>query len=178
MRAQSMAWTLVATLLTGCAANVTRGSGSAAPTVRVPPESAAKITMNVTGPRTLTQSQDWELFKGEWRAAMKSQALSAGLAFDTQEGEPKPTGEAGTLLVVHVNDYRYLSPGARFGFGVMTGNAYIDAKIRFADLKNGKPFGEQSYNTSSSAWQGIFSAMTEKQVQAIAAEIVREVRTR
>jgi hypothetical protein len=71
-----------------------------------------------------------------------------------------------------------LSSGARFGFGVMTGNAYIDAKIQFADLKSGRPFGERSYNTRSTAWQGIFSAMTEKQVQAIAAEIAREVKPR
>ena len=40
-----------------------------------------------------------------------------------------------------VNDYRYLSSGARFGFGVMTGNAYVDADIRLRDLKTGEPLG-------------------------------------
>ncbi len=95
-----------------------------------------------------------------------------------RDGEPKPTGQAGTLVAVHVNDYRYVSAGARFGLGVMTGNAYVDAKIRFLDLKTGQSFGEQTINTSSSAWQGIFSAMTDKQLQAIAKEIVNDIKPR
>ena len=39
-------------------------------------------------------------------------------------------------------------------------------------------FGEQTYNTSSSAWEGVFSAMTNRQVDAIAADVVRQVKGR
>jgi hypothetical protein len=35
--------------------------------------------------------------------------------------------------------------------------------------------GERTYDTSSTAWQGAFSAMTDKQVQAICKQIVGEV---
>jgi hypothetical protein len=57
----------------------------------------------------------------------------------------------------------------------MTGNAFMDADVRFLDLKTGKALGTKNYNTSSTAWQGVFSAMTEKQIQAICAEIVKDV---
>jgi hypothetical protein len=37
-------------------------------------------------------------------------------------------------------------------------------------------FGEDKVNTSSSAWQGVFSAMTSKQLAAIAKEIITDIR--
>jgi len=53
----------------------------------------------------------------------------------------------------------------------MTGNAFINSKVQFVDLSNGSALGERSYDTSSTAWQGAFSAMTDKQVRAICKEI-------
>ena len=58
------------------------------------------------------------------------------------------------------------------------GNAYVDAKIRFADLKSGATFGEQTYNTTSSAWHGVFAKMTPQQVDAIAGEVFGEITRR
>lgn len=86
--------------------------------------------------------------------------------------------ESGTWVVVDINDYRYLTPGARFGFGVMTGNAFIDSRVQFIDLDTGRLIAEQLYNTSSSAWEGIFSAMTDKQVRAICNEVVTTINPR
>ena len=48
----------------------------------------------------------------------------------------------------------------------MTGNAFIKSKVQFRDLVTGDVLGKRSYDTTSTAWQGVFSAMTEKQVQA------------
>jgi len=48
-------------------------------------------------------------------------------------------------------------------------------KVSFRDLKTGEVWGEQSYDTSSTAWEGIFSAMTDKQVRAICKEITAEL---
>ena len=59
----------------------------------------------------------------------------------------------------------------------MTGNAFIDSKVSFLDLQTGATLGERTYNTKSTAWQGVFSAMTEKQVQAICKDIVAQVRS-
>jgi hypothetical protein len=67
------------------------------------------------------------------------------MTFDVQEGPPKPTGERGTLLDVHIDDYRYLTPGVRYGFGIMTGNAYIESRIRF-------------FHPDTSVWSGGASA--------------------
>ena len=78
----------------------------------------------------------------------------------------------GTLLVVNVNDYRVVGIGARVMFGIMTGNAYIDAQLKFKDLNDGKVFGEQADNTSSSAKQVNFSPVTPKQIYAIADEVI------
>ena len=172
--------------LGGCAASVNRssadvGSGAAAvaPAVRVPAESASRIVLNLGGSPAVLQSKDWEAFKGAWRGAMQSEAATAGVALTVQDGAVRSTGQAGTLLAVQVNDYRYVSSGARFGLGIMTGNAYIDATVRFLDARTGQPFGPpQSINTSSSAWQGIFSAMTDKQLQAVAQGLVRDVKGR
>jgi len=60
----------------------------------------------------------------------------------------------------------------------MTGNAFIDSKVQFADLNNGQVFGAQTYNTTSSAWSGVFGKMTPQQVDAIAAEVFGEFKTR
>jgi hypothetical protein len=163
----------VSIALTGCAANVVKAP-SATP-LRIGPDGSKAIVMNVTGSTLATESKDWEQLKGEWRAAMKSEATGAGASFANQEGEPRPTGAAGTLVVVDVADYHYLSPGARYGFGVLTGNAFIKSKVQFRDLAGGDLLGERSYDTTSTAWQGIFSAMTEKQVQAICKQIVDEI---
>jgi hypothetical protein len=167
----------VAAALTGCAAQVRKGA-SDGQAVRVPAESAQRVVMQMTGAPDSMQAKDWEQFKGERRAALKTESDAAGISFSMHDAPVRPAPEAGTLLSVHVNDYRYLSPGARYGFGIMTGNAFIDATVGFSDLRTGQRFGEQRFNTSSSAWEGIFSAMTDKQVQAIAKDIIADVKPR
>ena len=42
-------------------------------------------------------------------------------------------------------------------------------------LKTGEVWGEREYDTTSTAWEGVFSAMTEKQVRAICKDIVTEL---
>ncbi len=68
----------------------------------------------------------------------------AGVVFEVQKGEARSTGEAGTLLQVYVNDYRMVGIGSRILFGVMTGNAFIDAKASYTDLNDG--FGRSIEN--------------------------------
>ena len=58
----------------------------------------------------------------------------------------------------------------------MGGNAFIESKLSFSNLKNGESFGSQAANTSSSAWQGVFSAMTNKQVEAIAVDVFKQLK--
>lgn len=101
------------------------------------------------------------------------ESTTVGAVFAMQQGEPKPTGDVGTLVVVDVVDYHYT--GARIAFGVTMGNAYINAKVTFRVLGRGDVRGRQAYDTKSSAWQGIFAGMTTKQVHAMCHEIVGRV---
>lgn len=168
--------TAAALCLAGCAANVVKSGPDAQAAIHLPPAASKGVVLAVTGSTTATQSKDWADFKGAFRGAVAAEAAAANMPFSMEEGEPRATGQDGTLLSVYVNDYRYVSTGARFGLGVFTGNAFVDAKVRFLDAKTGQPYGEQQLNTSSSAWQGVFSAMTDKQLQAIAKDLVEDIK--
>ena len=173
--------------LAGCAASGAKHDNSpsaaaaqAAPSAAVPPlttpaASAKRLVLNMSGPAAVIQAKDWPAFEEEWRATFAEHAKEAGVAFDVQKGDPRSTGETGTLLQVYVNDYRMVGIGARVFFGVMTGNAYIDAKASYTDLDDGKAFGERVYNTTSSAWGGVFAKMTPQQVDAVASKVFAEM---
>lgn len=181
---KKMAWaTLITSLmLSGCGTPQPTGStqsaepASAAPEqrVNVPPASAKKAVLLMTGTKESVDASDWGGFKEDWKATFAEHAKDAKIGFATHEGNARPVSEEGTLITVYVNDYRKVGIGSRVFFGVMTGNAYINAKVTFSDLKTGRVFGEQSYNTSSSAWHGIFAKMTPQQVDAIATGVFRE----
>lgn len=194
MKVLKLSTLAVCVALGGCAATVQKGESTPAATpataaasatpapaavaVRIPAASATRLVLNVSGSKVSAESKDWVDFKEEWRAIFHEQATAAGINFEWQEGDVRPLGQAGTLLSVQVNDYRYVGIGARIMLGIMTGNAFIDAKLRFNDLNDGAPFGEQAYNTSSSAWHGVFAAVTPKQIYAIADEVIREMKGR
>ncbi len=164
----------LAIALSGCAANVTRPTLSQAPVFAssVTPKTIAVV---ITGSSTIKASSDWNTFCAEWRSALTSAAAAAGLSFAYFESEPVDQPAGTTLVNISVKDYRYLTPGARFGLGVMSGNAFIDADAEFFELPSKRILGTQKYATSSSAWQGVLSAMTDKQVLAISKEIIQEV---
>lgn len=130
----------------------------------------------MTGPKQVTEAKDWADFKREWRDTFAEHAKEAGIAFTFVEGDLPPQGQDGTVLFVNVADYRMIGIGTRIMFGIMTGNAFIDARIRFANLSDGATLGEQQYNTSSSAASGIFAKVTPQQVDAIATEVFRDLR--
>lgn len=157
---------MLTALLGGCAATVKKDND--AKPVKVGANATKAIVLTMTGEKDATQSKDWEPFKGIWREALQEEATAIGATFTAQDGEAKPTGAPGTLLAVNVVDFRYISAGARYGFGVMTGNAFVNAQVSFRDLSTGEVWGERHYDTSSSAWQGVFAPMTDKQVHAIA----------
>ncbi len=165
----------VSLVMAGCAAQVVRSSPASKAEIKVLVESSKRVVLQVSGSPTAAKAADWEEFRGAWRSAFAAEAAAANIAFSWRDGEASPDGQAGTLVSVQVNDYRYVSAGARFGLGIMTGNAFVDAKLRLLDASNGKVFGEDTINTSSSAWQGVFSAMTPKQLEAIAKDVMADI---
>jgi hypothetical protein len=145
--------------------------------MKIPAEAGKRLVLNMQlDAKQAATDTGWPDFKKEWIDITKEQATGKGMAFTTQDGEAKATGEQGTLVVVRINDYRYVTVGKRMAFGIFTGNAYIDSKVEFRDLATGKLYGERAYNTSSSAWGGVFSAMTPKQIYALADEIIGEIK--
>ena len=177
-----------AVFLAGCATSPSQNTAPAAPApapaaaaptapVVVPAAAARRVVLTVTGPKTVTEAKDWPAFKQEWRDVFAEHAKDAGVSFAFVEtGAPQIQAEGGTLVQVTVNDYRMVGIGSRIFFGVMTGNAYVDARVRFADLRTGMTFGEQSINTSSSAWGGIVARVTPQQVDAIATEVFKPIK--
>lgn len=175
-----------ALLLSACASAPRTGSGPGAapvqeaapartaPAVAIPAGAARKLVLTMTGPDHVVQAKDWPEFKREWRETFADHAKEAGVAYSFSDAPPGPSAEDGTLLTVHVADYRLVGIGARIMFGIMTGNAFIDAKARYTSLRDGALYGEQPYNTSSSAWGGIFAKMTPQQVDAIASQVFLE----
>ena len=116
----------------------------------------------------------------------KAPSNDAGAATQQQTSMKIPA-EAGKRLVLNMQlDPKlaatdtgwagFKKEGQRIAFGVFSGNAYIDSKVEFRDLATGKLYGERAYNTSSSAWGGVFSAMTPKQIYALADEIIAEIK--
>lgn len=164
-------------LMVGCAATVKR-PGPPVEALAIPTSATSTIYLLVKSEQGHDRSDDWELFRAEWRTAMAGAASVAGRRFVHVDVMPANFDEPGTFVVVDVNDYRYLSAGARYGFGVMTGNAYIDADAEFYVVPEMQSAGVRKYATSSTAWQGIFSAMTSKQVEAIAGQMLKDIDSR
>lgn len=165
---------LVLLLVTGCASTVKKSDGGAP--VPVGTKAPGKlIALNVSGSEATTSAKDWASFHTIWNDECRDEFSEAGAEFLMLDGSPQPTGSAGTLVAVNVVDYRYVSIGARVAFGIMTGNAFINSQVAFRDLKTGDTWGTKTYDTKSSAWQGVFSGMTTKQVRAICHEILGEV---
>jgi hypothetical protein len=189
MKNKMCAALLIVTLGSGCASSGgqhdappagtpdTSGASVVAPVspLALTSASAKRLVLNMTGPIVVTQAKDWPAFQEEWRATFSDHAKIAGVSFDVQKGDARSMNEAGTLLQVYVNDYRMVGIGSRIAFGIMTGNAYIDAKGTYTNLDDGKVFGERTYNTTSSAWGGVFAKMTPQQVDAIASKVFAEL---
>lgn len=175
-----------ALLMGGCASN--RGSGPAASgtttssaeaaprlaaPVAIPAAAARSLVVAMTGPKQVVEAKDWGDFKREWRDTFADHAKAANVDFRFVEGDLPATPQAadGTVLRVDVADYRMVGIGARIMFGIMTGNAFIDAKLSYTNQRDGAVLGEQQFNTTSSALSGIFAKVTPQQVDSIATEV-------
>ena len=160
-------------MLSGCAASVKSGGGASL----VIQESAKQnLVVSFTGNEKVLHNDDWPLLKSDWSDALKAEAVNAG--YSLKEAQSMSQGNAqGVGITVNVSNFRYLTPGARYGAGVMVGNAWVNSTANFSDLSTGKLIGSRTYDTSSSAWEGVMSAMTQKQVQAIAKQIISDIKS-
>ena len=163
--------------LVGCAATVTQTPTSATSPVAAPREQApaGALIAVVTGSSAVQANVDWQSFLAEWQASLATSAGTANMPFVFAKDESAIPSNASILVRLTVNDFKYVSTTKRFMLGIMAGNAHMDVDVQYVELPANKPFGSKKFNTSSSAWEGIFSAVTPKQVQTVSELIVKEV---
>ncbi|MDM0114877.1 hypothetical protein QTI66_22195 [Variovorax sp. J22R133] len=167
----------MAVALTGCAANVTRHT---TPAERLPlsPVATKRIAVDVQGSKAMAASDDWDKFRAEWQVGMAEAATAAGMKYVPLEAALSPHAAPTTLVTLKINDYRYVTQVVRVAVGIITGDAYINTDVAFAELPGPKPVGTRNYATTSSMMQGVFSPMTENQIRGISNEIVKEIAMR
>ncbi|KND61921.1 hypothetical protein BVER_01519 [Candidatus Burkholderia verschuerenii] len=173
-----------AILLSGCAATLqTQNTNSttektAETGIVVPPSATHTIVLRMNGSKVATTASDWPRVQTEWREALEGASQDASSTFVDETVKRSSRTGAGTVVDVYVEDFHFVALGARYTLGIMTGNAFIQARVAFRDLQSGRVFGERNYNTSSSAWQGMFAPTSDKQTRAIASDIVKQINPR
>ncbi|UCP00588.1 hypothetical protein LF844_12505 [Metapseudomonas lalkuanensis] len=173
MRAISIALTSLA--LYGCAADMTREEVSEP--LQIPTESRSQLVVNFRGSGKATGDAEWARLKSAWRAALESEASTYGLAVSEQAGEIRMGTAPGLLMVIDVNDFRYITEAKHPAFEFWRDNAWVDAEVTYLDAQTAKRYGERTYDTSSPVWEDVLSAKTDVQIQAIAKDMVDEIRT-
>ena len=169
----SLSCAVAVSLLSGCAASVKSG-GTEALTIE---ESAKKnLVVDIQGNGKVRQNDDWIRLRQEWNEALKNEADRAGYHL-TESHVANPAEKEGVGIKINVTNFRYLTPGSRYAAGVMVGNAWINSSADYSDLKSGRLIGTRTYDTSSSAWEGVMSAMTQEQVEAIAQQIISDIKS-
>ncbi|MCD9006824.1 hypothetical protein LDO31_11360 [Luteimonas sp. XNQY3] len=164
-----------AALLSACAATVQRPTAAPVDPVAINSD-VRQVVLVVEGSDTARAQEDWTEFRALWNDAIRTSATAAGIQGSVRDSRPASLDPPGVVVVVRVDSFRYVSTGARYGLGAMTGNAHIKASAQFIEVPGGKVAATRTYDTASSAWQGIFAPMTVKQVQAITDQIVAEAR--
>ncbi|WP_434515513.1 hypothetical protein AB6Q56_01910 [Dechloromonas sp. ARDL1] len=166
--------------LYGCAAKVTKEEDSGMPRAEkklgLSPSATNKVVFLIDGNDSVKSGKHWELFLEDWNSSMTAATAEANIGFMKIGSEEKIPSEVATLVRVTVNDYRYMAQWARYLVGVMAGNAFMDVTVEFLELPSHKQRGTRSYKTSTSGGQGIFSAASPKQIEAVSVEIVSEIK--
>lgn len=162
-------------LFWGCAATVHKDESANASLAKASDAAKSRIVMSLTRVNTEQPVEDWTAFREEWQTSMTAAAQQAGATFTLLDEKTTASKDSGVLLRVKVNDFRYVSQAKRYAVGVLTGNASLDVDVQFIETPAGTLLGTRKYTSSSSALNGIFAAMTPKQVEATANEIVGEI---
>lgn len=167
--------TVAALLLSGCAATVSRTGASGAP-LQISPASTAHLSLQVQAAPGMVSSGDWDTLRNDWRESMGQSAGLAGMGYTWLEASAAPSSRSGVLAVVKVQNFRYVSAAARVGMGVLGGDAHLNAEVSFYELPDKRLLGTRTYGTTTKFSEGIFSAASRKQVEAMTKEIVAEIK--
>jgi hypothetical protein len=166
----------VALALTACAASVKKSNIDGAP-LTLAPEQSKRIVMYVTGSPEALANPEWQRLGAEWRKSAGVVGGRMAIEFSVQD-DASPRKEPGVLVTVDVKRFRFVAPGSRGALGIVAGNAFLDLEVKYADLQTGAPLGVRKYDSRTKTSQGVFAAVTSKQVEAICDDIAHEVTQR
>jgi len=165
-------WLVV--FLAGCSAHVKR---SAEDPLTLYSDARDSIVLSIEGTERVQSNAEWGVLRSVWMNAMQRQAGAANVHYSEQVGDAHLTQTPATLVRINVTNFRYVTAGERINLGVMVGNAWVNSQVQYLDGQTGKLMGSRNYDTTSSAWEGVLSAMTDKQLDALSQAIVAEVRS-
>lgn len=155
-------------ILAGCATD-TPTEPPPAP-IAVPADARTQLIINFKAGSQVFRNAYWDQLKSSWRAAIQTEASAHGYTVTEQVGPITTTSGPGLLLIIKVDDFRYVSGSEG------EDDAWVDARVIYLDAQTAKQYGERSYNTTSPSWEEIASAMTNVQVRALAKSMVDEIR--
>lgn len=161
----------IALALSGCAATVKQSNLGGAQTASVSRASGAQargtVAIVVTASDAVRQNSDWASLTNDWQELVPDVASELHTSASYIASESALTSSQTMLVRVKVNDFRYMSTARRFVMGILAGNAYMDLDVEYVQLPAMQVVSTKKINTSSTAWEGIFSAVTPKQVSAV-----------
>jgi len=142
---------------------------------------AAPVAFSITADAGTKRSRAWPALVDEWLNHFPEAVENVGASpVAAREGEPAALGRPGTLVAVHVNSFRFLSPGRRYarsGAGQLnppTGS--LDVRVQYYDLMTGDALGSERAYTVSPQRGEDFHATTTLQVRNMAREIMLDWR--
>lgn len=162
---------LFCALLVGCATQ------RVDPASQIEPD-ARRIYLVVRPSPDIARSADWAAFRDEWRDQIAHGAEQDKRHFTMLDAEPPSDTPHGTLIAIYINDYRFIHAAARVLFGIMTGNAFIQGSASIYEYPGRQGRGTVPLNVSSSAWGGVASAMTGRQVATLTSDIFGQINRR
>ena len=170
-------FSLVIAALVGCAAQVTQKTAVSPPQAIATRAGASVgiLVAVVTGSPAVQGSGDWPDFLEEWQSSLQSTATTAKIPIVFAKSEASMPANAAVLVRLTVNDFKYVSNTRRFMLGILSGDAYMDIDAQYIKLPDMNIFGAKKFNTKSNDWEGIFTAVTPGQVQAVSEVILKDV---
>ncbi|OIR15364.1 hypothetical protein GALL_36860 [mine drainage metagenome] len=151
------------------------------PRISVGPETAKHFVFVVQGGKA-SASKDWERFRTEWGNAIVASAASRGIEVSVSDTASISRPETAVLVVVTINDFKFISQKRYYWVGVMSGSPYIDADADFYKLPDKALLIRRQYKATAlshavCSQDGIcvFPPMTEKQIKIICDAIVAEL---
>lgn len=124
------------------------------------------VNFDVTGTDEVNANEDFQATADAVKSLLVEKALKHQNLGLTESANP-------TIIVeIVVNQFRFVSAGARIGAGVGAGEAILGGTISLFDQSNRNKLGEYEFLEKSGTQQGIMSDKTSNQEEILANKVI------